>query len=216
MIRCRGKLLRNREKIQSESATKNYVQDINFSQAFEQSERNGNVRKQEKETVVSVVLVIVGRGEVTAGPHGTAAEGLKLKKLCAFPIGRYLHPEAWVKERKLGVKKVTVGHVTAAVSCCFEMALWRTLWMADQVSLMASDGLSASRMRWLMNFLACGPGRPVVSRMKGTRLMCGYLSNLFFSALWAIAPGFVLAAETRDGLQEKGATMDTSQFVTEP
>ena len=22
-------------------------------------------------------------------------------------------------------------------------------------------------------FLACGPGRPVVSRMKGTRLMCG-------------------------------------------
>ena len=37
-----------------------------------------------------------------------------------------------------------------------------------------------------MNFLACGPSRPVVSRMKGTRLMCGYLSNLFFSALLAI------------------------------
>ena len=35
-----------------------------------------------------------------------------------------------------------------------------------------------------MDFLACGPGRPVVSRMKGTRLMCGYLSNFFFSALW--------------------------------
>ena len=34
-----------------------------------------------------------------------------------------------------------------------------------------------------MNFLACGTGRPVVSRMKGTRLICGYLSNLFFSAL---------------------------------
>ena len=56
-----------------------------------------------------------------------------------------------------------------------------------------------------MNFLACGPGRPVVSRMKGTRLMCGYLSN-----------SFVLAAETRDGLQEKGATIDTSKYVTEP
>ena len=35
--------------------------------------------------------------------------------------------------------------------------------MVDQVSLMASGGLSASRMRLLMNFLACGPGRPVVS-----------------------------------------------------
>ena len=67
-----------------------------------------------------------------------------------------------------------------------------------------------------MNFLACGPGRPVVSRMKGTRLMCGYLSNLFFSTLLAISPGFVLAAQTRDGLQEKKATMDTSIFVTEP
>ena len=70
--------------------------------------------------------------------------------------------------------------------------------MVDQVSLMASGGLSASRMRWLMNFLACWPGRLVVSRMKGTSLMCGYLSNLFFSALLAISPGFVLAAETRD------------------
>ena len=56
----------------------------------------------------------------------------------------------------------------------------------------------------VMNFLACGPGRPVVSRMNGTRLMCGYLSNLVFSALLAISPGFVLAADTRDELQEKG------------
>ena len=54
-----------------------------------------------------------------------------------------------------------------------------------------------------MNFLACGPGRPVVSRMRGTSMMRGYLSNLVFSALLAITPGFVLAAETRDGLQEK-------------
>ena len=84
------------------------------------------------------------------------------------------------------------------------------------MSLIAGGGLLASRMKWLMNFLACGPGRPVVSRMKGTRLMCGYLSNLFFSALLAISPGFVLAAETRDGLQEKRATMDTSKYVTEP
>ena len=46
--------------------------------------------------------------------------------------------------------------------------------------------------------------------------MCGYLSNLFFSALLAISPGFVLAAETRDGLQEKRATMETSRCVTVP
>ena len=46
--------------------------------------------------------------------------------------------------------------------------------------------------------------------------MCGYLSNLVFSALLAISPGFVLAAETRDGLQEKGATIETSKYVIEP
>ena len=34
----------------------------------------------EKEIVVSVVLVIVGGGEVTAGPHGTASVGLRLKR----------------------------------------------------------------------------------------------------------------------------------------
>ena len=48
------------------------------------------------------------------------------------------------------------------------------------------------------------------------RLMCGYLSNLVFSALLAISPGFVLAADTRDGLQEKGATIETSKYVIEP
>ena len=141
MIRCRGRLLRNRGDVQGESATKGYVLDINLSQDFKQSGRNANVRKQEKEVVVSVVLIIVGRGEVTAGPHGTAAVGSKLKTLCAFPLGRYLHPEARCMSRKLGVTMVTVGHVTAAVSCCLEMALWSTLWMADQVSMMASGGV---------------------------------------------------------------------------
>ena len=46
--------------------------------------------------------------------------------------------------------------------------------------------------------------------------MCGYLSNLVFSALLAISHGFVLAADTRDGLQEKGATIETSKYVIEP
>ena len=108
------------------------------------------------------------------------------------------------------------GHVTAAVSCCFEMSLWSTLWIADHVSLMVSGAFSASRMRLLMKFLACGPGRPVVSNMKGMRLMCGHLSNLPFSAICAMCPCRVLAAETRDGVQKKGATMETSRYVAEP
>ena len=89
-------------------------------------------------------------------------------------------------------------------------------WMADQVSQMASGGLSASLMRLLMNFLTCGPGRLVVSSMKRTRLMCGYLSNLLFPAFLAMCLGWVLAAARRDGLQEKGATMETSRYVAEP
>ena len=101
-------------------------EDINLSQALKQSGRNVDVLKQEKEIVVSVVLVIVGRGDVTAGPHGTDAVGLRLKWLCAFPLGRYLHPGAWCIERIVGVTMVTVGHVTA-VSCCLEMALWSAL-----------------------------------------------------------------------------------------
>ena len=75
--------------------------------------------------------------------------------------------------------------VAVAVSCCLEMALWKTLWMAGQVSRMASGGggerrgeevLSASFMRLLMNFSGV-ESRAVVSRMKGTRLTCGYRSN---------------------------------------
>ena len=72
-------------------------------------------RKQEKEIVVTVVLVIVGRGEVTAGPHGTTAVGLRLETLCAFPVGRYLHPRAWCIERKLGTKN---GHCESRNGGC--------------------------------------------------------------------------------------------------
>ena len=55
------------------------------SEVLKQSGCNVDVHKQEEEIVVSVVLVIVGRGEVTAGPHGKAVVGLRLKTLCAFP-----------------------------------------------------------------------------------------------------------------------------------
>ena len=107
------------------------------------------------------------------------------------------------------------GHVTAAVSCCLEMALWRTLWMADQVSRMPSGGLSASFMRLLMNFLAWSGTASGLSA-KGTRLMCGYLSNLVFSALLAMWPGRVLTAAMRAQVLEKGDTMATSRYVAEP
>ena len=55
---------------------------------------------------------------------------------------------------------ISDGHVAVAVSCCLEMALWRTLWMADQVSRMASGGLFASFMRLY-------PRRLVVSSANG-------------------------------------------------
>ena len=107
---------------------------------------------------------IVRRSDVTAGPHGTVAAGLKLKKAVCVPDGTVLVPTSTVHTKQtLSVTVVVTSHVTAAVSCCLEMALWRTLWMVDQVSLTAIGGLSASRTKKLMNFLACGPGRPVWS-----------------------------------------------------
>ena len=118
---------------------------LNLSQAFEQSGRNVNVRKQEEGIAISVVLVIVGRGDVTAGPHGTAAAGLRLKKAVCIPGGAVLAPISTMHPNQLSVKVDPKSHVTAAVSCCLEMALWRTLWMVDQVSPTTIGGLSASR-----------------------------------------------------------------------
>ena len=37
---------------------------------------------------------------------------------------------------------ITGDHETTAVSCCLEVALWSTLSKADQVSVMASVGIS--------------------------------------------------------------------------
>ena len=137
--------LRNREYVQGKSATKCYVWDINLSQAFEQSGRNVNVRKQKKEIAISVVLVIVGRGDVTARPHGTAAAGLKLKKAVCIPGGAVLASISTVHPHQLRVKVDPKSHVTVAVNCCLEMAVWKTFWMVDQVFLKAIGGFFASR-----------------------------------------------------------------------
>ena len=49
-----------------------------------------SANKRRKEIAVSNVLVIVGRSDVTAGPHGTAAAGLRLKKAVCVPGGTVL------------------------------------------------------------------------------------------------------------------------------
>ena len=73
---------------------------INLSEALEQSGRNASVHKQKKEIVVSVVFVIVRRSDVTAGPHGTAAAGLRLKKAVCVPGGTVLAPISTVQTKQ--------------------------------------------------------------------------------------------------------------------
>ena len=77
----RGRLL---EKILSGHETKGYVYYINL-RALEQSRRNANVREQEIEIVVSVVLVIVGRGEVTAGATWHGCSRLETENAVCVP-----------------------------------------------------------------------------------------------------------------------------------
>ena len=50
------------------------------------------------------MLVIVGRGEVTAGPHGTAAVGLRLKKAVCVPGRAVLAFRSTVRRKKTGCK----------------------------------------------------------------------------------------------------------------
>ena len=46
------------------------------------------------------MLVIVGRSDVTAGPHGTAAAGLRLKKAVCIPGGTVLAPISTVHTKQ--------------------------------------------------------------------------------------------------------------------
>ena len=107
--------------------------------------------------------------------------------------------------------------MAAAVICCLDTSLWKN-------TLDGRPGVSYGKWRVVgifrevadELFLAWCPGWPMVSRMNGTKLTCGYRSNLIFSALLAIRPERVLAAAMRAGLLEKGETMATSRYVVEP
>ena len=86
--------------------------------------------------------------------------------------------------------------------------------MAAQVSLMASAGCSVSCMSVRMNFGTWCPGRPLVSRTKGARLRCGYLSNLSFLFVLPCAQDGHWQLEKSQALEEKGDTIATSTSFT--
>ena len=139
-------MLRNSKYVQCESATESDVEHLNIGQTVKQIERIAAARKHEEEFVVSVVLIIVGGSEVAAGKHGTTAACLRQKGCVQNRMaGTRKNKTMW--DWQLGERVAPKNHVAAAVSCCLEMALWRTLWMVDQVSLTAIGGLSASLIR---------------------------------------------------------------------
>ena len=161
----------------------------------------GVIRKQEKEIVVSVVLIIVRGGEVTAGPQ-------------CVPGGTVVLASTSVVHRK---KTGNDGHCESRNGGC------ELLFGDGAVEHPLNGGPCVSDSNWWVVSIS----QQIVNEFPGMwtrsasclkderdpRLMCGYLLNLFFSALLAISPGFVLAADTRDGLQEKGATMETSKKI---
>ena len=72
-------MLRNSKYVQSKSATESDMEHLSIVQTVKQIGQTAAVRKHEEEVVVSIVLVIVGRGEVAAGEHGTTAACLRQK-----------------------------------------------------------------------------------------------------------------------------------------
>ena len=123
------------------------------STSFKQIGHNANVRKQEEEIVVGIVLITVRRGEVAAGPPGTTAACLRQKKAVCKTWWPVLTSIKTICNCQLGERVDSKSHVTAAISCCLEMALWRTLWMVDRC-LTAIGGLSASPHQ-VINELLC-------------------------------------------------------------
>ena len=85
--------------------------------------------------------------------------------------------------------------------------------MADQVSRMASDGLSASFMKLLMNFLVWNPGWPVVPGSTEKIDMWISMELDLLCSLGDVAWSF---ATMRAGQLENGETMATSRYVVVP
>ena len=57
------------------------------------------------------------------GTHGTASAALRLEKAVYVPGGTVLATISTICSKQLGVTIDPKSHVTAAVSCCLEMAL---------------------------------------------------------------------------------------------
>ena len=59
------------------------------------------------------MLVIVGRGDVTPGPHGTAAAALRLKNAVCVPGGTVLATISTICSKQLGVTVDLKSHIPA-------------------------------------------------------------------------------------------------------
>ena len=68
----------NSEDVQGEPAAQCNLVLVHVGEPGKQRMRDEGVRAQEQESIAGVVLVVVGRGVVTAGAHGGASESLKL------------------------------------------------------------------------------------------------------------------------------------------
>ena len=78
LVGNRKVLLGDSEDVQGEPAAQGNHELIHVGEPSQQHRRDEGVGTQEQESVAGVAFVVVGRGVVTAGPHGDSGESLKL------------------------------------------------------------------------------------------------------------------------------------------
>ena len=78
MVGHRVVLLSDGENVQGEPAAQYNLELVHVAEPGGQHRRDEGVRAQEQESVAGVVLVVVGRAVITAGPHSKGDEILKL------------------------------------------------------------------------------------------------------------------------------------------
>ena len=71
-------LLSDSEDVQGKPAAEGDLELVHVSEPGKQHKRDEGVRAQEQQNVAGVVVVVVGRGVITASPHDAAGESLKL------------------------------------------------------------------------------------------------------------------------------------------